>query len=110
MLTQVEDVDDLQGWSQKEEEDVLAKNDPSSVAAETLARIAQDLGEKLIVSCSTELIQDAINQPDWTARQAGYTFLAMIVEPCKRAFAKNLDEMLNLHAKGLEDQHPRVRY
>jgi hypothetical protein len=56
MLTEVEDQDDLPAWAEKEEEDAIAKDDPASVAAETLARIAEDLGEKLIVNCSTQLI------------------------------------------------------
>jgi hypothetical protein len=49
-------------------------------------------------------------QPDWTARQAGFTYLGMIDEPCKKTFSKNLDEMVVMHAQGLDDEHVRVRY
>ena len=110
MLTEVEDQDDLQAWADKEEEEAIAKDDPASVAAETLARIAEDLGEKLMVNCSTQLIQEAVSQPDWTARQAGFTYLGMINEPCKKTFSKSLDEMVRMHAQGLDDEHVRVRY
>ena len=66
MLTEVEDQDNLEEWAAKEEEDVLASNDPSSVAAETLARMAQDLGEKTTLACSTALIREAIaNAGSW---------------------------------------------
>ena len=56
MMTQVEDEDDLQAWADKPEEEVLARNDDSSVASEALERIADNLGEKTIMACSGSLI------------------------------------------------------
>ena len=56
MMTQVEDTDDLQAWVDKPKEEVLARNDDSSVALEALERIAGSSGEKTIMSCSGSLI------------------------------------------------------
>jgi hypothetical protein len=53
MLTQVENEDDLEAWMETPDEDVLASNDPSSVAAEAISRMAEDLGEKVTIASTT---------------------------------------------------------
>jgi hypothetical protein len=53
MLTEVENEDDIEAWAQEQEEEILAKNDPSSVAADSLNRIASFLGEKTIINTTT---------------------------------------------------------
>ena len=53
MLTQVEIEDDLEAWMETPDEDVLASNDPSSVAAEAISRMAEDLGEKVTIASTT---------------------------------------------------------
>jgi hypothetical protein len=60
MMSEVEDADDLDKWAQDQEMELLEKNDPSSVAADSLSRIAEYLGEKTTVGCCTELIQQAL--------------------------------------------------
>ena len=61
MLTAVENQDDLEAWADTPEEDVLASNDPSSVAAEAIARMAEDLGEKVTIACTTQVISECVN-------------------------------------------------
>lgn len=53
MLAEVRFADDLNEWAQHEEEELQARNDPSSVAADTLNRISSLLGEKTIIGCTT---------------------------------------------------------
>lgn len=107
----MEDEDDLDAWANKAEEEVLAKNDISSVAAEALERLADVLGEKTIMASSAKIIQEAVsNQGSWQFRQAGYLYLGMIAESCKKTFKKNIDETIAMVARGIIDEHPRVRY
>lgn len=111
MMTQVEDADDLQAWADKPEEEILTKNDPASIAAEALERIAEYLGEKTTIACSSSIIHEAVsNTGDWKVRQAGYMYLGMIAESCHKTFKKNLDDTIRMSARGLVDEHPRVRY
>lgn len=60
MMTQVDDEDDLDAWANKAEEEILAKNDISSIAAEALERLADVLGEKTIMAASAKIIQEAV--------------------------------------------------
>ncbi len=55
-MTQVEDEDDLQGWADKPEEEVLGKNDACSIAADALERLADILGEKSVLACASAII------------------------------------------------------
>jgi len=61
MLTSVEFEDDEAAWADKPEEDVLASNDPSSVAAEAISRMADDLGEKVTIACTSQVIAECVN-------------------------------------------------
>ncbi len=111
MLAQPIHPDSLQEWNEQEEEEIQARNDASAVAADSINRIASDLGEKTIIATTTHLIKEALEQKDnWQLRQAGYLFLGMISDTCAEMFRKNLDEIIRMSASGLLDPHPRVRY
>ena len=56
MMTQVEDEDDLQGWADKPEEEMLGKSDACSIAADALERLADILGEKSVLACASAII------------------------------------------------------
>jgi len=56
MMTQVPDVDDLQAWATTAEEEIHGRNDAASVASEALERLADILGEKTMLACSSALI------------------------------------------------------
>lgn len=64
MLTEVEFEDDLNAWAEVAEEEMLAKNDPSSVAADALNRLSSFLGEKTIIACTTHIVKEAIESVD----------------------------------------------
>lgn len=53
MLTCCGHQDDLQEWADEPETEILAKNDPASVAAEALLEISSKLGDKLTIQAST---------------------------------------------------------
>lgn len=111
MLAQPMYEDSIEEWKDYIEEEIQARNDPASVAADNINRIASFIGEKTIIACSTHLIKEAIEQKDkWQLRQAGYLFLGMISDTCQDMFKKNLDEIIRMAASGLIDPHPRVRY
>ena len=62
MLAEPLYADSLDEWKDYVEEEFQARNDPSSVAADNINRIASFLGEKVIIKCSTHLIKEAIEQ------------------------------------------------
>lgn len=49
MMTNVEFGDELEEWSSSQDEEIQAKKDPESVAADGLGRIASHLSEKTVV-------------------------------------------------------------
>jgi hypothetical protein len=66
MLTQVEFADDLQAWATTPEEEIHGRNDAASVASEALERLADLLGEKTMLACSSALIfQGTNNKENW---------------------------------------------
>ena len=110
MMTQLENEDDLEAWFEVPEEDIIASNDLASHAAESLERLADRIGEKTALACTTQLINESIKHADWKVRHAGFVALAMISEPCEKSFRKNIDEIVKMMAPGLVDEHARVRY
>ncbi len=110
MMTEVDNADDIEAWYAEEETELQAKNDPSSVAADSLQRIAVNLGEKTTLACSNFIISTAIESPDWKEKFMGFKFLGMISEACKKEFGKNIQHVAKLSASGLLHENPRVRY
>ena len=53
MMTQLENQDDLEAWFEVPEEDIIASNDLASHAAESLERLADRIGEKTTLACTT---------------------------------------------------------
>ena len=87
-----------------------AKNDPASVAADSLQRMSAYLGEKTTLQCSTSLIKGAIASQDWKEQAMGYTFLGMISEACKKQFSANLEDVAKMSVSGFAHPNPRVRF
>jgi importin-5 len=111
-LTEVElpEDDEQEEWLNRVEEDEQSKSDIYTVTKINVARFAQAVNEKTILACSNEIIKDAITNPDWRVRVAGYSFLGFLAEACKEAFKTNLDEIMRMAASGVVDTHPRVQY
>ena len=86
MMTELEHEDDLEAWANEEDTELQAKNDPASVAADILQRMASDLGEKTILACSSDLLKAAIGSQNWKEKCMGFMFLGMISEACKKSF------------------------
>ena len=57
MLAQPLYADNLEEWNQYEEEELQARNDVASIAADSINRIASFLGEKTVIGCTTHLIK-----------------------------------------------------
>lgn len=60
MLSEVEYQDDLEEWGKYIEEELQARNDPSSVAADNLNRVASFLGEKTIINGTSHIIKEMV--------------------------------------------------
>ena len=56
MMTEIEHADDLEAWLAEEDTELQAKNDPASVAADSLQRISVYLGEKTTLECMNLII------------------------------------------------------
>ena len=66
--------------------------------------------EKHTVSASTGFIGECINHEDWTAKQAGFIALGLIVESTKDHLKANMDAAMAQVCKGLLEDHIRVKY
>jgi HD-like signal output (HDOD) protein len=62
MLAQPLYQDSIEEWAENIEEELQARNDPASVAADNVNRLASHLGEKTIIACTTQIIKEAIEQ------------------------------------------------
>ena len=60
MMTEIEHEDDINAWYEAEDEDVREKEDPSSIASESLYRISCVLGEATVLKCTSSLLKQAI--------------------------------------------------
>lgn len=111
-LTEVDlpEDDEQEEWKTKIEGDELSKTDMHTVSKINLGRFAAAIGEKTILSSSSDLIKEAITNEDWKVRVAGYSFLGYISESCKEAFKQNLDEIMRMAASGVVDPHLRVKF
>ena len=65
MMSEIENADDIEAWYKEEDTELQSKNDPASVAADSLQRISVFIGEKTTLACSTELIKVALGSTDW---------------------------------------------
>jgi len=111
MITDVQHADDIDEWANVPEEDIINKNDPSSMAAGVLEGLAECLGEKTTIACCLPIIKECTeNKEKWQFRMAGFTILGLISEVGAKTFKANLDETLKTSASGLLDEHPRVRF
>jgi hypothetical protein len=111
MICEPELEDDLEEWINKtDEEEDIAKNDPSSVAKTSLDRIATAIGEKVALGGMQMLITGSVQSEIWQHRMGGYICVGQISNPCKKAFLSNIQEIMGLPSKGLMDQNVRVRY
>lgn len=87
MMTEVDNADDLEAWYAEEDTEMQTKNDPASVAAESLQRASVYLGEKTTLACSADLVKAAIGSADWKEQFMGFRYLGMISEACKKSFS-----------------------
>lgn len=75
MMTEVTNADDQEAWFAEEDTELQAKNDPASVAADSLQRISVFLGEKTTLACTSTLVKAAIESSDWKEQCMGFLFL-----------------------------------
>jgi importin-5 len=107
MITCLPLEDDLADWLKEDEEE---RNDISSRASETLNALAEHLGEKMTIACTTQLINELVKNESWQCKVAGYVALGMISETCQKSFKSNLEEILKMISPGILDAHIRVRF
>ena len=110
MMTELEHADDLQAWLAEEDAELQTKNDPASVAAETVQRISVYLGPKTTLACCSDLIQGGISSADWKEQCMGFNMLGMISEACKKEFKANLDAVAKQSVSGFASENTRVRF
>ena len=108
MMTEIDD--DLEGWLAEEETEIQAKNDPASVAADSVQRLSAHLGEKTSLACCIMLIKSGIESSVWKEKCMGYQMLGMISDACKKQFKQNLEDVAKMTVSGFGHENPRVRY
>ena len=100
----------MEAWFAEEDTELQAKNDPASVAADSVQRLSVFLGEKTTLACSSALIKSAIESPNWKEKCMGFVMLGQISESCKKSFLSNLDDVAKMSVSGFTHENPRVRY
>jgi hypothetical protein len=56
MMTEIPFEDDLEAWLKEEDTELQTKNDPASVASDSLQRLTVFLGEKTTLACSGSIL------------------------------------------------------
>lgn len=80
------------------------------MAASCLERISIELGEKITLMCSTEIIKQGIQSQAWEEQAMGFWFLGTIAETCKREFKSNIEDVAKMAVSGFAHPHPRVKF
>jgi hypothetical protein len=99
MLMEV-NTDDAEWQAEVEDFDKFG-TDPVSTACSSIARLAQDIGEKTTLACCQPIIAECVRSGEALQRQAGYTLLGLIAETCKESFAKNIAEAMQMASAGV---------
>lgn len=110
MMTEIEHADDLEAWLEEEDTELQAKNDPASVAADSLQRISVYLGEKTTLGCVTALVKSGVESAEWKEQVMGFSCLGMISEACKKQFKANLEDVAKMSVSGFGSPNARVRW
>jgi urease gamma subunit len=101
---------DMEVWEASLDDELGTKSDAYSTAVSSIGRLSGQLKEKNTVAASTPLIGECLNHGDWTAKQAGFITIGLIVEPCKDHFKANMDAAMTQVCAGLQTDHTRVKY
>eukprot|EP00884_Botryococcus_braunii_P020479 jgi/Botrbrau1/7114/Bobra.0165s0131.1 len=77
---------------------------------ECLDRIALSLGGNTVVPLASRALPEWIMDPDWKKRHAALICLAQIAEGCVKVMHNQLDGLVDLCMRGLQDPHAKVRW
>lgn len=108
MLTECDD--EIDAWAEAVEGEDGIGNDAHSAAVSAINRLALDMKEKFTLEACGPLIEQCIANADWKTRQAGFMTFGLIAEACKQHMKSNMDLAMQTACKGIQDEHPRVRY
>jgi hypothetical protein len=101
---------DMDTWEASLEDEMGTKSDAYSTAVSSIGRISAQLKEKFTLAASQGLIGECIGHGDWTAKQAGFIALGLIVESCKDNLKAQMEAAMQQVCGGLEGDHVRVKY
>lgn len=107
LMVEIEDDDD---WSNTDdiEDDVEESN--AIVGEQVLDRLACALGGKTLLPVAFQHIMQMLQNQDWKYRHAALMAISAIGEGCKRVMEGELEQILQVVVRYLEDPHERVRH
>jgi hypothetical protein len=108
MLTECEE--DMDAWTETADDEFGAGNDIYSTGVSSIERLAVQMKENVTLQACGPVISQCLEHQDWKVRQAGYLTSGLISESCKEHMKANMDTAFNTACKGIQDQHPRVKY
>ena len=108
MLTECEQ--DMDTWAETIEGEDGVGNDLHSAGLAAIGRLSLDMKENFILEAAKPIFAQGFTHSDWTVRQAAFLTFGLIAESCKDYMKANLDLAMQTACKGLQDEHPRVRY
>ncbi len=76
---------------------------------EYLDRIAISMGGKALVPAAGRLLPAWLADADWKKRHAALICLAQIAEGCAKVMAEQVEPLVDMCLRGLQDPHPKVR-
>ncbi|KAK9810031.1 hypothetical protein WJX72_003666 [[Myrmecia] bisecta] len=106
------DIEDEPAWHEGESDKFESEGEGEryEFGQECLDRIALALGGKTIVPLASQMLPALMLDPDWKKRHAALICLAQIAEGCVKVMLKQLDGLVDMCLKGLQDPHAKVRW
>ena len=108
MLVECEEDNDV--WAETIDGENAAGNDIHSAAISAIGRFSLDMKENFVLDACKPVFNESFGHADWKVRQAGYFTFGLIAESCREYMKANLDNAMQTACKGVQDEHPRVRY
>ena len=108
MLTECEE--DMDTWTETVDDEFGTGNDIYSTGISSIERLAVQMKEAVTLEACGPVISQCLMHEDWKVRQAGFLASGLISESCKEHMKNNMDTAFNTACKGIQDNHPRVKY
>lgn len=110
LMCDLDNVKDLEAWTETNEEDEIDFTEMFYGTVEGLGRLCHDLGGKYMLENSFGYIETFLNENDWIKNHSALSSMGWMAAGCYEQFKTNMKDILNHVSVALIKDHPRVRY